>query len=117
LKKKFKNFELKNIVKALTGILEVFKNSSRASSDPSVDACTKTPCSLSLILRKIDFKSLATMSLGRKYELLDCFEMFVVLSEIGTKHFQFRQKKSFKLSAKKLTDKFQLHPAFEQFAS
>ena len=33
----------------LTGILEARKNSRRASSDPSVDACTNTPLSDSLI--------------------------------------------------------------------
>lgn len=27
----------------LTGIFEVFKNSSNASNEPRVDACTKTP--------------------------------------------------------------------------
>lgn len=46
----------------LTGILEVRKNSSRASREPSVEACTYTPLSCSLILLRADRKSRETSS-------------------------------------------------------
>ena len=48
----------------LTGILLVRKNSSKASNEPSVDACTYTPRSCSLILDKADFNSRVTSSLS-----------------------------------------------------
>lgn len=46
----------------LTGILDVLKNSSRASSEPSVEACTYTPLSCSLMLLRADRKSRETSS-------------------------------------------------------
>lgn len=42
LKRAFK-FRKIIVVTKLTGIFEVFKNSSNASSEPRVEACTKTP--------------------------------------------------------------------------
>lgn len=50
----------------LTAILEVFRNSSRASMDPSVDACTNTPRSASLIEPNTSFNATDSSSCQEK---------------------------------------------------
>lgn len=52
------------LIFVLTGTLDVRKNSSRASSEPSVDACTYTPFSSSFIAFSVCFSSLISSSYG-----------------------------------------------------